>query len=224
MLAVLIYSQRFGYLPLLEWQLKQADIDQKHIVDPEFSWRRRVLHTRDVARQYPEELLLFPDAWDTVMLGTRDEIYELGLDGEVMVAGAKNCWPDDRIMDYAAKQNGITSPWRYVNSNPLFGLGKDIADAIDWGWERFPLMDDTKEITPKSGEVDERFWTSLYLDSPCPVAIDTDCRLSQSFISTIPGELREKDGRIHNEITGSKPVFLHLNGNHLLPEGLIKLQ
>lgn len=224
MLAVLIYSHRFGYLPLLEWQLKQAGIDQKHIVDSDFSWRRRVLHTRDAARLYRDELLIFPDAWDTVLLGTKDEILTLELAGEITVAGAKNCWPDDRAADYAAKQNGITSPWRYVNTNPLAGLGRDIAEAIDWGWARFPLMDDTREIEPKSGEVDERFWTSLYLDSPCPVNIDSDCRLSQSFISTVPGELRAEGGRIYNEITGSKPVFFHLNGNHLLPEGLVKLQ
>src|SRR3990172_9558299 len=114
MKAVLIYSQRFGYLPLLEWQLKQADIEAIHIVDEEFSWRRRILHTYEVAREYPKELLVFPDAWDTVMFGTKSEIEALELSGHITLAGAKNCWPDDRKTEYAAKQNGIKSPWRYV--------------------------------------------------------------------------------------------------------------
>ena len=223
-LAVLIYSHRSGYLPLLEYQLKQAGIEQHHIVDPEFSWRRRIIFTRDAGRLFPNRLLVFPDAWDTVLLGTKSELIALGLETCVTLAGAKNCWPDSREADYASKQGDGLSPWRYVNSNPLAGIGNALANIIDWGWERFPLKGDSRDIHEPAGEVCERFWTNLYLDTRFDIRIDSECRLSQSFISSVPGELKADNGRLHNLVTGSTPVFFHLNGNHLLPEGLVALQ
>lgn len=235
-LIVLIYSHRADYQPLLEWQLKQAGLEQLHVVEPDFSWRKRQLVTRSVASEHPDRLLIFPDAWDTVLLGSKSELEALDLRGKVTIAGAKACWPDDRQADYARKYGAelvgdtlITekwvSPWRYVNSNPLAGLGRDIERAITWGWERFPLVGDSSDVNVTSGEVCERFWTRLFLDGPdwLNVHIDSMCQLNQTYLCNDHGDLEIANGRVRNLVTGSLPVFLHLNGHHLLPDGLIEL-
>jgi hypothetical protein len=241
-LIVLIYSFKADYQPLLEWQLKRAGLETHHVVDPDFSWRRRQLLTRDVAAQNPDRLLIYPDAWDTVLLGTKDEILRLPLEGSVTVAGAKVCWPDPRQEDYARKYEASLvdkvwrtpkpiSLWRYVNSNPLAGLGRDIARAIDWGWERFPLKGDSSDVRVEDGEVCERFWTSLFLDGPkdLHMRIDSGCYLNQTWLCIEPEDYliartrTNEPNRLMNRKTGSWPIFLHLNGKHLLPDGLVEL-
>jgi hypothetical protein len=42
--------------------------------------------------------------------------------------------------------------------------------------------------------------------------LDTECRLSQTTTDSEPGELGVRNGRIHNLVTNTEPVFLHLNG------------
>lgn len=233
-LAVLIYSHKADYQPLLEWQLKKAGIEQHHVVDPDFSWRRRQLKTLEAAEQFSDRMLIFPDAWDTVLLGDREEILALckAWEGKVYVAGAKTCWPDTHLQpQYDALQGVRTisglvyspnySPWRFVNSNPLVGIGRDIVAAIKYGWKHYPLVGDSSDVRVPDGEVCERFWTNLYFDDR--VEIDTMCQMSQIYLGSLPEELKIDGGRIHNLVTGTKPIFIHLNGHHVLPEGLIEL-
>jgi hypothetical protein len=235
-LIALLYSHRADYQPLLEWQLKQAGLEQLHVPIVDFSWRRRQLVTLQVASEHPNRLLIFPDAWDTVLLGSKNELETLDLSGKVTVAGAKVCWPDNRQADYAKKFGAKlvgdawiaekwSPPWKFVNSNPLAGLGRDIAKAIGWGLVHHPLVGDSSDVRVPSGEVCERFWTNIYLDGPAHlnVQIDFMCRLNQTYLCNESEDLQIIDGRIYNTVTGTYPVFLHLNGKHLLPEGLISL-
>lgn len=220
-LIVLIYTHKNELQPLFEEQLAAARLDVYHEVDPDFSWRRQMIHTMRIAGLFPNELLVFPDAWDTVLLGTKRELMDLNLHKGITVAGAKNCWPDiTRAAEF--REKAVTrSPWRYLNANPMAGLGKNIRDALEWGWHRFPLEGDSL-VTKGNIQVPEHFLTRLYLEGPkeFDIKIDSDCRMSQVTMSWFPEDYEIRGKRVYNRVTRSWPVFLHANGTHALPEGL----
>ena len=219
LLAVMIYSNRGGQQNRLERQLADQKIPLLQYTIPDFSWRRRTLASLDIARNYPDRVLLFLDAWDTLLLGTREEIEALPLDEGVTFAAQKFCWPDEAREPEYPKHN---SPWRFINSNPMVGRGESIAAALSWGWERFPLTGDTNSC--EDYDVDERFLTNLYLsEARCKfnIKLDTKCELNQIFLASVPGDLWLENGRLFNMIHGTCPIFVHFNGHTNIPEGLL---
>ncbi len=220
--VVLIYTHKAELQPLFERQLAKAGIETLHYIDGDFSWRRLQLQTMEIAKDHPDDLLVFPDAWDTVLLGSKNELLDLHLEEGITLAGAKNCWPDfDKGPQFYAKTK-TRSPWKFLNANPMAGLGKNILQAMEWGWERFPLTGDSRSVLTPDKEVPERFFTNLYLQAPTEfnIKIDTECRMNQVTMSWFPEDYKIERGRIYNPITKSWPVFLHVNGTHTLPEGL----
>ena len=220
--AVLIYSYRAGFQNQLEHQLMMQHIPIIDFVDPDFSWRRRMMMNMEIAAQNPDDLLVFLDAWDTLLLGTRQEIADLRLDKGVTFAAQKLCWPDFSLEGaYSKKSPRERSPWKYINSNPMAGLGKNVFKALDWGWKRFPLKTDTNLMSEP--DVCEKFLAQLYLKAPkkFDLKLDTECRLSQVFRKSLPGDLYLDDDRIINMVHRTKPIFLHANGRTVVPEELI---
>ena len=223
-LVVYVYSYSAGYQPDLEKQLDKAKVDRLPVQIDNFSWRTRALKTMDVAREHIDRVLIFVDAWDTLFLGSKEELMALRLDDGITLAASKVCWPDvDRYTDYNKKQAFQTiSAWRYVNSNPMAGLGRNIAEAMEWCWERWPIKGDSCDVKTADGEVCERFFTHAYLDSPFKIKVDTMCRLNQIWLCSTPGDLYLSGNRIYNCMTGSSPVFLHMNGGHKMDLSLFQ--
>jgi hypothetical protein len=219
--VVMVYGQRGGLQDKLEAKLvkERIPVIQHSIVD--FSWRRRMLESVKIAWDNPEHLLLFLDAWDVMMLGSRDELEALApeLEDGVTFAAQKTCWPDHTREKEYPKAN---SPWRFINSNPMAGLGRNIATALEWGWARWPIKTNTNSV--EEYDVDERFLTNLYLSEGRErfnIKLDTECRLNQTYLASVPGDLWMADGRITNLIHGTKPIFVHFNGRSEPPEALL---
>ena len=207
----------------MEKRLHERGFSYLGVELPKFSWRTRTLKTMEIAGEHPDKLLIFVDAWDTLPLGYAHELDGMRLDRGITFAAAKACWPDERYKDYDDKHSQrMVSPWRYLNSNPMAGLGSSISEAMQWTWKHFPLTGDSADTLTPDGEVCERFYTHLYLDSPFNTHLDMGCRLNQIYLCSQPGDLRIEDGRIHNLVTNSWPVFLHLNGKHTLDTGLFE--
>lgn len=213
-LAVCIYSHKSGLQETLEAQLAAQGIEYLPVVEPSFSWKSRALRTLEVAKAHPDRLLLFLDAWDTIMLGTKAELMNLGLERGITFAASRLCWPDEkRYVDYNNRQAfQLMSPWRYLNSNPMTGLGSSIASAMEYGWQRWPIVGDSADTRVADGDVCERFYTHLYLDTDFDISLDTECRVSQIFLCSTPGDLAVANRRIYNTRTHSWPIFLHANG------------
>lgn len=224
--AVLIYSHKAGFQEQLERQLTEQNIPIIHFRDALFSWKKRMVRNMMIAEENPDDVLVFLDAWDTLFLGEKSELVKFNKrhvgDGIVFAAG-KLCWPDSlRASEYKKKNPAERSPWRYINSNPMMGLGRNIHKALNWGWKRFPLKEDTVLI--QAHDVCERFLTDLYLKSPrrFGLKLDTECRLSQIYRKSLPGDLFLTDEkRIINMHHRTQPIFLHANGRTVVPEELL---
>jgi hypothetical protein len=217
-------SEPGEYTQRLANQLAQAGINYKFTYDDRFSWRRMVEWQGEQGALHPNDLLIFVGGWDTLLMGTKKEIEELQWDERITFAGDKYCWPDDRITDY--KKHGWPDlgdpigPWRYLNTGPMMGLGWLIKEAVDWGQREFPLTVDDDYIEDTESGTDMRFWTKVHLDSPFGTQIDYKCRLGQTTLHEKDGEFSLRKGRVKNEIHGTYPIFLHLNGKGIAPEGL----
>jgi len=222
MMGVVIYSQRGGLQDRLEQRFYEERIPflSQAIVD--FSWKRRIDESIEIALCHPDTFLIFLDAWDTMFLGTRKEIEAISLTDYVTFAAQKYCWPDEtRKTEYDAIQEN-PGPWRYINSNPMAGKGWMIASALLYGRNHFPLAHHTNDVTKY--DVDERLLTSLYLSEARErynIRLDTNCELNQTFLGSHPGELWLEDGRVRNTIHNTKPVFVHFNGRTNPPEALL---
>jgi hypothetical protein len=215
-LVVYIYDRPGGYQELLERQLKKKHIEFLPVEIPAFTWGNRILQTAAVAADtHPDRPLCFVDAWDTLFLGEAWELRELGTHAGIVFATQKRCWPDAVELGYNKFwEHKASTRWRYLNSNPMLGHAGAIATAIKWGWERFPLEGHTNDTCDAAGNVCERFYTRLLFRAPTEwgLKLDTECRLSQTTTDSEPGELGVRNGRIHNLVTNTEPVFLHLNG------------
>ena len=221
------YSHRSRYLPILEEQAKARGFGLVSQMIQDFSWRNYVLWTLRVAKNLPNDLLFFVGAWDTACVGDLRELRDLNLESRITLTGDTNCWPHDwKKSEYEKKAPGISSPWRYVNTGPLVGLGSKIAEAIEWGWERFPVED--KALW--GDDNDQRFWTDLFLQSPFDITIDYRCQIGQCIQNRPLASLwieweRGKPnvrGRMRNDVMGTHPVFIHANGQNDLPYQLLE--
>jgi hypothetical protein len=196
-----------GYFSSLVTQAHDAGIDLLWMELKPFSWRKLIMWERDVARQYPSNLIAFADAWDMLFLGTKGEFEDVIGAQPLLFHSEKVCWPDSRKAQFYPDTD---SPWRYVNGTGPAGLGDAISAAIDYGMSHFPITNEYGGVSDATQDNDQRFWTDVYLSGVGK--LDTDCRLSQSLVDLATGDLAVKDRRIVNKITGAKPLFLHANG------------
>lgn len=168
------------------------------------SWRPRLEWYREQLRGLDaKEKVILSDGWDVIFQGTRKVVEALiPEDGEIVVAGEKNCWPDSELQIHYPM--GPT-PWMFVNAGTIAGE----AGALLAEMERGFAQDD-----PRLLEDDQRLWTWLFLTGD-RIFIDYKCRLFQTTLLNIVGTelgIANETGRLHNLKTGTVPCFLHANG------------
>ena len=211
--AVLVYSHALGFQDILLEQLDRGGVETLRRVVVPFSWKQKVLCVRDLATKHPDDVLIVLDTWDTSFLGTKQELLDLHLEEGITFAATGLCWPKPELESFYPPSD---SPWRFLNSTPMAGLGRNIKAAIDWGWNRFPIKGDTTRLWDSNDDIDMRFWTDLYLQGRdlFEIKLDTECRLAQTMCGLRDGQLF-LDGprkRAVNCVHGTEPIFLHANG------------
>jgi hypothetical protein len=223
-----------GYYPQLSQQIVAAGIDFIYQPIENFSWRKLIDWEYTLCRSYPDALIAFCDTWDTLFQGTRKEFGSVISAQPLLFHSEKFCWPHpEKAVHYPA----CPTPWRYVNGVCPSGLGRNIANAIEFGLDNFPLRDDSADVRDVTLDNDQRFWTDVYLASRKTNAeadkleldntqrlwtdvylagyegkLDSECRVSQSLVNVRNGELAVRGGRLHNKVTGTNPLFVHANG------------
>lgn len=229
---------RKGYYNDLARQVEAAGIDFIYTEIKPFSWRKLIEWELALASAYPKALIAFCDTWDTLFLGSRKEFGQILSEQPLLFHSEKICWPHP---EKAVRYPPCSYPWKFLNGVCPAGTGKNIAAAIEFGLENFPLKDDSANVADVTLDNDQRFWTNVYLASVKTDAeadmleldntqrlwtdvylsgyegtLDSECRLSQSLVKVENGELAVKSGRLVNKVTGSKPLFVHANGAYAM--------
>lgn len=144
--------------------------------------------------------VLYVDAFDVVLAGSREEILSRYQSfGSPWVVNAEtNCWPD---LSRAVEYPDTLSRYRYLNAGAWIGEAEYIAEQLAAaGADRVP--DDLN---------DQRFLTDLFLSDPSRLTLDTGCRLFQTLYRA-GDDLHQADGVWRNLDTDSAPLIFHGNG------------
>jgi hypothetical protein len=214
-------SHESGYWGRFVKQLEDEGIDYSATFDKDFSWRRMVSWQGDMGKLYPDSLCIFVGGWDTLLMGTRQEIVDFPMrEDEILFSGDKVCWPDRRAGEYYEKVPKATPPWLFLNPGPMAAPGWLIREAVAWGESNCPLVGDDKLIIDSDSGTDMRFWTDIFLLSPFKTRIDYRCEFGQTALNEEEFDFELVDGRIRNAVHDTLPIFLHLNGKTIAPEGL----
>jgi hypothetical protein len=189
-------------------------------------WKRKIEWELEWAKAYPRDLFVFIDAFDYLFLGELSELTEIVSAQPLLFS--TDCgsvpFPDKNMVPYYDHRRKRESKWCWLNGSGPAGTGEAIAEAIEFGLPRFPIIPPSEQW-PRGG-TDQWWWTLVYLNGYG--VLDQQCRMTQTLYDMDNDgfwgtrSLGYKDGRIHNLETGSKPQFIHANGHAwlMIPEEL----
>eukprot|EP00931_Biecheleriopsis_adriatica_P120296 TRINITY_DN95410_c0_g1_i1.p1 TRINITY_DN95410_c0_g1~~TRINITY_DN95410_c0_g1_i1.p1 ORF type:complete len:391 (+),score=37.62 TRINITY_DN95410_c0_g1_i1:59-1231(+) len=174
----------------------------------------------------PDDIVLFFDAFDTIFLGTSDEIVSRYLQMESRYqrklfynADPVCTTPCEHEETIASK---INSSWRYLNSGIYIGRSSVFREIY-----RDPIPDPLvdKQGQPKRWQY---FHVEYYVEHTETVAVDSNCEMLQlvynvdnlyintqhASFSNKPGGhgLKISGGKLHNTMTDSFPLIAHFAG------------
>ena len=192
------------------------------------------------------EVVLFTDGYDTILLGGEKEIMEryrrIAPEGGIVISAEKTCYPDPSL---ASTYPTSATPYRFLNSGGIIGTAADILGALE-------TMEEMKATMPEDPFLysNQYLWTRMMLEKGnTGIRLDINCDLFQTFPTTIEtvrkfqsvSEIEEKkeivmtemtkilrdfqvnDGcNIYNKITGTYPLHLHFNGPVMKPAMLVQ--
>jgi hypothetical protein len=174
----------------------------------------------------PEEVILFTDGIDTVLMSREDEILaKFQKTGRDLLFSCETlCWPDPSLADsYPSTARG---PYRYLNSGGFVGKAGVIKELLE---EEPPGSDNF-------GRSNQYVWAKRYFAYPDVIGLDHGCELFHTFSPEICNDyLPNEDNRdhssyynymkswfksnyiiqrnrIYSKISGTWPCQAHFNG------------
>ena len=193
-----------GLFRNLKAQMKRKEIEFLFQEIEPFSWNKLIRWELDVCEKNPNRPIVFVDAEDFFMMGSKQELEKLLAESSLLFHSESVCWPDRSKADRYPESPTV---YRFVNGTGPAGNTDEIAKAIRYGLEHFPIVSESKDLFDDN---DQRFYTDLYLAGFGKV--DHYCRLS---VQMNPVKIRQYDivgKRILMYPEGTMPIFCHLNG------------
>lgn len=181
----------------------------------------RTLHGLIGRRIHADDTVMLMDAWDTVVLGTSQELHEkiAWLPKDAILCGAeKVCGPNHFLVgQMEALYPDGTTPWRYPNSGGLVGSARAMVSLLHG------LINDLPDGTTLEASENDQVRLHEYLltkaaqGDPFPLHLDLDCQVFQCMYEEQPqwdvaGAATEPP-RIVNRLTRQQPVVAHGNGH-----------
>jgi len=171
-------------------------------------------------RIHPDDIVILQDAWDTVVLGTSEELLQkiswLPPDG-ILCGAERVCGPNHFLVGQmeALYPDGHT-PWRYPNSGGLVATADTMVSLLHG------LIHDTQDGTVLDASDNDQVRLHDYLlakaagGEKVPLYLDVDCSVFQCMYEEQPQWdvfLENGAPRIANKLTGQRPVVAHGNGH-----------
>lgn len=200
----------------LERSLMLADVPFEATVRTgPWSWRKKVQWELEMCERYPDDHLVFIDTFDVLFVGDKDTLEEIVTRQPLLFQADRGeaPWPVPAFAEAYEKRRKAISPWRWINGSGPAGRAEAIASAIRAGANfNFPESD---------LYTDQFWWTQVYLAGYGE--LDQKCELALTLYYSEEGDYTLKDGKVHNNITGTSPQFIHASGHSWcwIPEELI---
>lgn len=200
------FNHTGGYFRTLQRQIRERGLWFHFQEISPFSWAALVEWELAYCRQHPGERVVFVDTEDFLMLGSAEELEAATAAQPLLFHAEARCWPEAWKADLYPK-TGAASLYRYVNGTGPAGSCDAIAEAIEWGLANCPIRGREASIFADN---DQRFFTDVYLSGRG--AVDDRQLLSVQMNALGEHDFEITNGRLIVKATGTKPVFLHLNG------------
>lgn len=186
--------------------VKTAGIEMINIGLYNFTWARRLNKYWVVAKQNPDDLLIFTDAWDVLFYHNEATLLELEeqiegmVPGNILFGGEINVWPPD-AGHYPLR--GSKQPYLYLNAGMFAGLGSNIALLLEY-FNMHQLNDSID---------DQREWHRIANNKVGQesLVLDGTCRMFQNLFMA-EDDVEMVEGRPHNKRFDTWPMFIHGNG------------
>ena len=198
-----------GLMSKLSKQLELAGIP--FVVDEQIKYTNPVGRTLGVLVASLERLLertsefkylVWVDAWDVLFYGTKEElIAEVAARayGTILLGSERNCWPDAYL---SASYPGKT-PWRFANTGTIAGRRDNLMRLVGQIKSHPAYHPDY---------IDQQWFNHRLLEGWGPLTLDAQTELVYTMFME-RGTLEFKDGKLYNPLCGSRPLFVHFNGN-----------
>jgi len=172
------------------------------------------------------EIILFTDGYDSVMVSAEEEILEkfYAAKTNLIFSADPICYPDKSL---APLYPEVSGGFKYLNSGGFIGRAGLIREMLD-----------TQVVIEKQEFIwsNQYAWTLRYLQNTSKITIDTKCELFYTFYvnvsaSLLPGQKDNdpevyaklfnewfhrnfdlRNGRIYSKITNTWPCNAHFNG------------
>jgi hypothetical protein len=148
------------------------------------------------ARQKPETVFLYTDAFDTFCFGDGKEVLEKfnAFGAKMVVSAEKNCFPNPLLAKFYPE---TTSEYKYVNGGGFMTTAGYFSELYD----------------RKDHEGNDQTWlTNRFLRKRGEIALDYGCEIFQTLVLTNESEFGVDGARLVNKAFGSRPCFVHGNG------------
>ncbi|CAE7801219.1 Plod [Symbiodinium sp. CCMP2592] len=152
--------------------------------------------------QNDQDVMIFADAFDSLVLGGRPEILrkfeELESEsGRSIVIGAEEiCFPDSE--NFPEMTPPAKHRWRYLNSGVLVGRVHAFKKMLP---------------EPIHENVLDQVWFQRYRrDNPDKILLDTECKLICNILSLQEDGVDVEGSRLHVRPTGTAPALVHFPG------------
>lgn len=169
---------------------------------------------------HPQDKVIVMDAWDTVILGTADELLEKTADlphDSVLCGSERVCGPNHFLVAQieALYPDGRT-PWRYPNSGGLVASAEAMSSLFHG------LVYDTFNGLALDADENDQVRLHDFLigrassGKPFPFQLDTNCKIFQCMYEEQPqwDAVRVDDvPRMQNRLTRERPIIAHGNGH-----------
>jgi hypothetical protein len=217
--VITVATHSDGYLPWLEKSCERFNINliklgygQKWLG---FSWRLKLIidYLKSID---PNELVIFIDAYDIIVLRPLDDIEEYYNDiikktNNKIIIGydkSKNIFYEQFMKFYFGSYNGFR-----INAGSYLGKASDILEILN----KLKFNDD---------DDDQKLFTSYFNKNPDDIYIDINNIFFLISTNKLNNILNDKNIKIkNNELTykKSKPFFIHGSGNTYMHDLILKL-
>ena len=191
---------------MLQKSLKKYGWEYEILVHKWEGFGDKILKTYQYLKNNPDiDYFFYSDSYDTIVLDTMENTLNKIEDKDcILMSAERGCYPHPEKESLYPKHD---SPWHFVNGGGWFCNS-----------EIFKLAVETNPL--QSYDVDQVWFTDLFLNNPEFVKLDYNCDVFQTiaFCPESDFNIVGFEDAVYNNITDTMPTFIHGNGHTPMTE------
>jgi hypothetical protein len=149
-----------------------------------------------------EDVVMFVDAWDVLVMADKEEILEKykSFNKPIVVSAEKNIWPYRNLASFFPETK---SAFKYINTGGYIARAKELKQFFHQNRPVWGFYDD------------QAFFQIAFLNDPSMFAIDYDAKIFMTLFQVEDDEVdfHPVTKRLVYKASGNQPCAIHANGH-----------